>query len=193
MLIQATLARSGVQEYLGSELSSDPYEFEQDKRYSLWRDPADILDIDSIKSYSNCIVTMDHPPTLVDSKNSSSYVKGWVKKAWGVQSSDKDIPAVVRAELLICSGDLIDQIRGGLLEISVGYLSVDDYNVKMVDNNIRVDGVMKEIRANHVAILAEGRCGATCSIEKQIKADKKITTHIRKKTTIYTNNYIDIR
>ena len=78
----------------------------------VYRPPSEVFDPDSLKSFSGAVVTDDHPPEMVDSKNFKSYDLGVVM---GEAYQDGDY---VKADLLIRDENAIRKIESGKQEIS---------------------------------------------------------------------------
>jgi len=148
-----SLARPGVQYYLGSDLGLKDRALE---RIGVFRPPEEVFNQDSINSFVNLVVTDNHPPTSVDVSNVKRLQIGTVS---GVDVDDSLLSGVIT----ITDQKTIKQIKDGKIEVSVGY-SNDLEDRKGDFNGEDYEFVQTNIRANHLAIVDAGRCGKQCKI-----------------------------
>jgi hypothetical protein len=149
-----TLARVGVQHYRGFELG---IEDRANELIGVFRSPEEVFHADSITSYTNLVVTNNHPKTPVNTSNVKSLQVGSVS---GVNKSGTE---VLDGIVTITDSAQIKQANGGKLEVSVGYKQdlipmIGDYNGE------KYEFAQTKIRANHLAIVDAGRCGSACKI-----------------------------
>ena len=167
--VPARIARAGIYRYKASEIGVD--KVHPDTILRVYRSPDEVFSGDSLKSFAGAVVTDDHPPEMVDSKNFKAYDLGVVM---GEAYRDGDY---VKANLLIRDENAIRKIESGKQEISSGYRCVYDYDVvngKVVAGDYTVTGdsvqsasceygeydvIQRGVRANHVAIVNRGRAG----------------------------------
>jgi hypothetical protein len=155
--VKGRLARTGVQEYLGRELSP---ELEPDKLYGVLRHPDDVLDPKSVEGFRNAPVTDNHPDDFVTSENYKDLMKGSCSEP---TPSKKDGISYIDGQLTVMDKDLVSKLKDGKLEISAGYysdLEEEQGEYLGVPYHFR----QKNIQPNHVAIVSRGRCGGTCRI-----------------------------
>ncbi len=79
----------------------------------VYRPPDEVFNGDSLKSFAGAVVTDDHPPVMVDSKNFKAYDLGVVM---GEAYRDGDY---VKADLLIRDENAIRKIESGKQELSL--------------------------------------------------------------------------
>ena len=164
--VKGVIARSGIQFYYGMEL---PFEgLDPVEKYAVLREPAEVSDEDSIKSFINTPITDEHPPTLVTADNYKNYAKGSVSVI-DVIAEDE---TMLQTDMTIYDSGLSDKASTGKVKISSGYLC--DY----VEEAGEYKGVpyrfkQVDIRGNHVAIVDSPRCGDTCKMA--IDSDDNIT------------------
>jgi len=151
-----TLARTGVQHYYGFEIGLN--DDRASKKIGVFRPPSEVFDEESIKTFTNLVLTDDHPSSPVDISNVSYLQVGSVS---GVEAqNDKN---VLTGILTITDKKVIDKTKDGKIEVSVGY-SNELKEEKGVYNGVNYDFVQTKIRANHLAIVDAGRCGSACKI-----------------------------
>lgn len=154
----AICARNGVQEYMGSELGLSG---EQANRvFQVFR-PLDEV-ASSLSTYTNAIVTDDHPTDgLVTTETSSELSKGSVSNA---EIIEYDGISYISATITITNKELIYKVLSGeKRELSAGYTS-DIVKESGEFDGVSYQYVQKDIKVNHVAVVTEGRCGNTCKL-----------------------------
>ena len=155
------IARTGEQEYAGSELGLNT-----DNIVKVFRPPEEVFDPAALASFEGKPVTNDHPPTLVTPDDVSMYEMG---HAQNVRKGAGEWDGYVLADLHIHDRSLIDAIQSGKREISCGY------GCEWEDNG---DGTytQKRIRGNHIAVVDRGRAGKRAAIldsERKVNMFKK--------------------
>lgn len=147
----ARLCRSGPQQYRGSELGLDT-----DDMVTVRRPTSEVLDPAHLASLEGKPICDGHPPQFVTPTNAGWYGRGHVQnvREGEVLSSGE---RVVVGDLVVTDSGLIDKIKNGVRELSVGYEYV------LAEGS---DGefVMRNLRANHIAIVANGRAGSQIRI-----------------------------
>jgi hypothetical protein len=99
-------------------------------------------------------VTYGHPPALLDSTNTKLYQTGYSGSK--VHYSD----GFVEVCLTITDADSIEKIkRGDATELSAGYKVDYDPTPGVTPNGEAYDGIQRNIRANHIAVVPQGRAG----------------------------------
>lgn len=160
------VARIGTQKYLGNEIGlNDRY----NQEVTVHRLPEDVFHADTIASFEGKPVTDDHPMQYpVTPDNYSSYAKGHV------QNARKEGDYIV-ADLVINDPLLISKIEmKNKRQVSAGY-DCDWIPYK--------DGLKQtNIRANHVAVVDQGRAGSKVAIKDSIS--KRSTRKMNKKQAL---------
>lgn len=114
--------------------------------------PEDVFAEDSLASFSGKPLTDDHPTVPVNSSNVKQLAIGTIHHAQ--QDGDN-----VTASITIHDGTVIDKIiKGGKRELSLGYKVDLEYNPG-VWNGEHYDAIQRNIRINHLAVVARGRAG----------------------------------
>lgn len=149
------LARIGSMDYLGAELGA---EYEANKMYPVFVTEDELFSDATIASCEGADVTFIHPDAL------EITLDDWSALSCGhVQNIYRD-GDYLKGTIFVKDKDAIASIeKDGIKEVSLGYDSVIiEKDGKLVKTNIR---------ANHLAIVPEGRCGSACKIgdSKKVK------------------------
>lgn len=155
--IDAILARTGVQDYLGFELGDDIEPFSV---VGVYRPAEEVLSKDSLATYVNAPVTDNHPSEMVTTDNAKDLIKGSVSS---IETFNKDGIDYIKAKMTITDKKLIEKAINGKIEVSAGYSQMlvkekGEYNGKLYDYK------QTDIRINHIAIVDKGRCGGGCKL-----------------------------
>lgn len=143
------LGHVGVQAYNGYEVNMP-----DKKVVYVRRNAVDVFDEDSLASIEGKPVTLNHPDEMVTSKNFKKYTVGFVKNVR--QDGDNIV-----GDLVINDMDAIEKVMSGeLKDLSLGYTA------KLVPTD-EGDLIQKNIVANHVAIVGEGRAVNARIIDEQ--------------------------
>lgn len=151
----AFVSRIGVQEYFGYELGVDGEDAQ--KKFGVFRPAEEVFCEDSIKSFLNLVVTEGHPKGIVNVGNVRLLQKGQLN---GVDVVDE---TGLRGVVSITDGKLIEDIRRGKKELSVGYTNYLDETTGVYKGQ-PYHFIQRQIRANHLAVVDSGRCGPECQI-----------------------------
>jgi len=157
MAVRARAARSGVYDYLGSEVDPSGQHFKANDTVKVYRDEADVFDKASVASFIAKPITNDHPTVSVTADNWNAYAKGTVMGAL----KDKEYLAF---DLMLMDSAIIADVEAGKRELSNGYSCE-----LVVGDGIAPDGTAYQakqvnIRGNHVAVVDRGRAGPDCKI-----------------------------
>jgi hypothetical protein len=148
ILHNVPIARTGTQEYLGSEIGVDA------ERVTVNRTEEEVFSPATIASFEGKPVTSDHPKEDVRPDNISQYLRGVTTNVRRGTGEESDL---LLADLIIYDPILIAHIEAGKKEISCGY----DCNYVPVDNMYE----QQQIRGNHVAVVDSGRAGPRVKIK----------------------------
>ena len=145
----AIIARTGVQEYLKSELFPDLEDTpEGNQIIKLYRMEEDVFDDKTLASFEHKPVTVEHPSEDVTPVNYKQYSVGDVID---VHKGEENGEPVMMANLFITDQRTIEDIENGIrTDLSCGYDCdiTDDEHPRQIN-----------IRGNHVALCEEGRAG----------------------------------
>lgn len=151
-----TLARVGAMDYLGSELGMG---LEPNEVYQVHVDADELFKPETIESADGIDITFQHPDSLeITLDDWSDLSVGHVQNIY----QDGDF---LKGTIFVKDKSVIEIIeKQGIKEVSLGYDSdIIEKNGKLVKTNIR---------ANHLAIVPEGRCGSACKIGDSKKVNK---------------------
>jgi hypothetical protein len=161
----STIARTGIQHYRAHELGLDKQGYPSQQIIKLYRPHDEVFHPESLASFDNKPVTMGHPADPVTAKNWAQLAKGEAVRPR--QSADKMV-----VDLIIKSFDAIQAIESGTSELSNGYLFDLDLTPGMInDTGESYDGIQRNIRGNHVAIVDKARCGSVCRVSDSFNFD----------------------
>jgi hypothetical protein len=149
-------ARTGIQEYLASELrlkGRAPNDI-----IRVYRPAEEVFNDESLQSYLGADVTNNHPPTLV---NASTYRNTSVGVVTSVGRQDGDFVIV---DMVIKDKDAIKAVETGKCELSAGYTAVYDDTPGTTPEGEPYDFRQTRIKINHVAIVDRARAGAMARI-----------------------------
>lgn len=140
----ATIARTGVQVYANADGSVR-------REY---RPEEEVATPESLTSFGAKVVTLEHPPVLLDSDNTRDYQIGFTGNEVVYDNG------FVRAVLTITDQEAIDKImRGDAKEVSAGYRVTFEPTPGVTDSGEHYDGIQRMISGNHVAVVRRGRAG----------------------------------
>ena len=146
------VARTGIQLYYGSELGMTGAD--ANKIMKVYRPESEVFKTDSLATYGFKPVTDDHPPVPVTMKNWKDYAAGTVG---GDVLRDGEF---IRVPLALMDSKLGEKVKGGKVEISVGYDCNIDFTAGVSPQGERYDASQKDISINHVAVVDAARGGA---------------------------------
>lgn len=150
------VARTGVQEYLASELGDIAADagFKPNDFVRVYRHPDQVFADDTLKSITRLPVTVDHPPENVTAENWSRYAVGEVGDAYSTDSE------WIIVNPMIKDSAAIKKARTTHKEISMGY----EAGIVKARDGINADFEMTDIRMNHLALVPQGRAGPQARI-----------------------------
>lgn len=148
------IARTGEQEYLGSELGLE--DERKDQLVNVIREEREVFSPETLASFEGVIFTDDHPSAEeVNTQNVQYLQRGFVKDIRRGEGNDADkIVADIIVTDPVTIGEIVDD---GKREISCGYKCT----YEEVDGKI----YQREIRGNHVALVDSGRAGKDVAIK----------------------------
>lgn len=151
--VPAHVSRTGIQEYLGSELG-----FNHNNIVRVYRPPTEVFSPDSLASFDGSDVTIEHPDELVNSEN-YRYTSVGTVKAGASQAGD-----FVRCDLIVKDQRAIDEVMAGKVEVSVGYTAIYKDEAGVTQEGESYDMSQTCIRVNHVALVDKARAGPQAKI-----------------------------
>lgn len=145
------LARTGEQDYLGSEVGMSDSSI-----VKVYRKPEEVFKKSTLASFEGKPVTDDHPAEFVEPGNATGYIRGTCTNVRRGTGKNADL---IIGDLIIYDATLISEIESGKREISAGYLC--DYR--------ECDGGLEQcnIVCNHIAVVYNGRAGNRVAIRDE--------------------------
>jgi hypothetical protein len=162
MAVRAKAARTGVYDYLASEVGAPADKFKPTDRVKVYRDEAEVFAEDSVRSFIGRPITNDHPAEPVTRDNWKQHAGGVVMAAARRKLEDGDYLAF---DLVLMDGALIDAVEAGKRELSNGYACDFDWTPGTAPDGTAYDARQTNIRGNHVAVVDRGRAGPSCAIK----------------------------
>ena len=159
--IDAKIARTGIYEYYGFELDfwdKDEDGFDFFDIIKIYRPEDEVFKEDSLKSFENKSITINHPYEAVTANNFKDYEVGIARDI----GRDAEF---MTARLIIKDAGAINDIQSNRkTKISNGYYAEYDMVAGTTPDGKEYDGVQKNIIGNHIALVDSPRCGSGCSI-----------------------------
>ncbi|WP_309086402.1 DUF2213 domain-containing protein [Chelativorans sp.] len=153
LVADARIARTGVQTYLGSEVGKPEMPIVR-----VYRPRDEVFKEATLKSAAHRPVTNDHPADLVTSQN-------WKQHAVGQTGDEVAGEGIfIRVPLMVSDEAAIQDIEAGKRELSAGYTCDLDWSTGKTPTGEAYDAIQRNIRLNHVAIVARGRAGSQVRI-----------------------------
>lgn len=178
LVAPGTLARCGVQEYRAYELGLDAEGMDPMKVIRLHRPPEEVFDAASMASFENKPITIEHPQVAVTAENWAELAKGEVRDVacrgeW------------MSGTLLVKARDAIEALQSGKVQLSNGYTFELDMTPGTTADGRAYDGVQRNIRGNHVALVDAARCGSACRIaDSQPNLEGQTMADAKRKVTV---------
>jgi hypothetical protein len=117
-----------------------------------------VFDTDSMRSFAHKPVTDDHPPEPVDSTNWTRYSRGQIGDE---VARDGDF---IRVPMVLMDHGLVKKVQDGKAELSVGYSCEIEMTSGTTPGGETYDGMQKNIRVNHTAVVDVARAGSMARI-----------------------------
>ena len=157
-----TLARVGSMDYLGSELDMG---LNPNDVYQVYVTADELFKPEVLESADGITVTMQHPDSLEVTLDGAK--DGWQQVVVGHVQNIRAEGDYLKGTIFVKDKNAIQMIEEqGIKEVSLGY----DSNIVEKDGKL----IKTNIRANHLAIVPEGRCGSACKIGDSQKVKTKM-------------------
>jgi hypothetical protein len=149
---QSNISKATVNPYWGREIPGyDELGLDPDKKYLLWRHPGELAK--GAKTFNNLPIMADHVPISAD-KHRPDLVIG----STGTDAQFAD--PYLRNSLVFWTKPAIDAIESNeQKELSAAYHYVPVMTPGVTPDGQRYDGIMTQLRGNHVALVEDGRAG----------------------------------
>lgn len=137
------IARTGIQEYMRAD----------GKVVKEFRDPAQVFNVDSLKSYALQPLTNTHPVKMLSTTDAKKHAVGAVGEAFNLDNK------WVSAPISVWDADAIKAIEAGRVQLSAGY------SCEVVDEPGEYEGQHYDCKqvgivVNHLALVDAARAGA---------------------------------
>ena len=157
------ISKVGVFPYSGIQISD---ELDPEKIYMIYRPEEELSNSETIESFKLVPFTDEHTMLGPSSEGMMPAEKKGVHGVIGEKVYYED--GYLKGNLKIFSEKLTDSIDNGKTELSIGYRCLYDMQ-NGVYNGQKYDGIQREIRGNHLALVEEGRSGHDVSVLDQFK------------------------
>lgn len=157
---KARLARAGVQIYLAGDPGLGGVFKDRDplSQVRIYRPADEVFAPEAMASYEGLPITIEHRGGFVTPENAGNLIVGWVGDTI---TRDGDL---VSARVRIVHKAGIEALDSGKRELSVGYACEIEATPGSTPTGEAYDGIQTKIRANHVSLVAKGRCGPVCQV-----------------------------
>lgn len=177
LVADAKVARTGIQEYLGSELGRDDMPVVR-----VYRPAEEVFAGDAMNSYAYRPVTVDHPGKMVDADSWKAVAAG---QTGGEVVRDGEF---VRVPLVLMDSEAIRAWQGGKRELSMGYTSEIVFSDGVTPDGEAYDAIQTNLRMNHLALVDRARGGSQLRIGDRRTPDGKDRADKPEKTTMSNTN-----
>lgn len=178
LVAPGNLARCGVQDYRAYELGLDADGMDPMKVIRLHRPPEEVFNPASMVSFENKPITIEHPSVAVTADNWRDLAAGEVRDV--TRSGE-----LMTGTLLVKAKDAIEALQAGKVQLSNGYTFELDMTPGQTADSRAYDGVQRNIRGNHVALVDAARCGSACRIaDSQPNLEGNTMADAKRKVTV---------
>lgn len=153
LCVKGVAARTGVYQYLSSELELDGPE----RIVNVYRSPEEVFSPESMATYLDKDVTNDHPADLVDSTTFKDVSVGHVR---GVERDGDNLIV----DMIIKDQSAIDDIQSGKSELSPGYMAEYVEAPGIAPDGTAYEYEQRDIQINHNAVVEAARAGKVARI-----------------------------
>jgi hypothetical protein len=168
MICRPRIARTGIQEYLGSEVGRPDL-----AKVRVYRPESEVFSADAMSSLAHKPVTVEHPSEPVTAKNWRKYAVGRL---------DDEIVRdgeFIRVPLILMDAEAIEVVKSGKSQLSVGYSAVLNWADGVTKDGEKYDVTQTAIRANHVAITHTARGGPKLRMGDNVDHQRRKTMATR--------------
>ncbi|NBC37354.1 DUF2213 domain-containing protein [Novosphingobium sp. FSY-8] len=182
MAVRAKVARTGVYDYLGSEIDPQNAHGLRDRGLvKVLRDESAVFDEAAARSFIGKPITDNHPPVPVTAEN-------WRDHARGVVMGAMRDGQYLAFDLLLTDAAIIREVRGGKGELSNGYAAGIEFGDFTAPDGTKCVARQTTIRGNHVAIVDHGRAGPECRIADHAICDAVTADELNRLKAIFSQD-----
>lgn len=149
--VPGRVARAGVQQYTAQELELT--DRPPNELVNVYRPPEEVFKPESLASYDNCDITLQHPDDFVDSKTYKAVSVGHAT------SPGRKFGEFVVVDLLIKDQIAIDAVNAGTAELSAGYSAEYIRKPGIAPCGTAYEFIQAGILINHTALCDSARAG----------------------------------
>jgi len=150
LVADARAARTGMQEYLGSELGRPDLAL-----VKVYRPAEEVFSRDSMSTYAHKPATNEHPAAQVSAENWKALSIGQIGEGI-VRDGDH-----VRVPLILMDSQAIADYERGKRDLSMGYEAEIVFQDGQAPDGESYNAIQRNIRINHIALVQAGRAGTT--------------------------------
>lgn len=173
LVADAKVARTGIQEYLGSELGKPDMMFVR-----VYRPEDAVFSTDAMHTYAFRPMTNDHPPEQVTADNWRKYAIG---QTGGEVVRDGEY---IRVPMVLMDAQAISDYESGKRELSMGYQAEIEFRDGVTANGQKYDAIQTNLKMNHLALVDRARGGAALRIGDDNPKGKKPMSDVKTKTML---------
>lgn len=153
LVADVRVARTGIQEYLGSELGKPDTPIVR-----VYRPESAVFAADAMHSYAHRPVTNNHPATQVTADTWRDVAVGGTG---GEVVRDGEF---VRVPMSLMDASAIADYESGKRELSMGYDAVIEFTNGVTDSGEKYDAIVTSMKMNHLALVDRARGGSELRI-----------------------------
>lgn len=153
LVADVRVARTGIQDYLGSELGKPDMPIVR-----VYRPESAVFAADAMHSYAHRPVTNDHPAAQVTADTWRDVAVGGTG---GEVVRDGEF---VRVPMSLMDASAIADYESGKRELSMGYDAVIEFTNGVTDSGEEYDAIVTSMKMNHLALVDRARGGSELRI-----------------------------
>lgn len=150
----ARVARSGVYQYAGSEVGRPDL-----STVNVYRADDEVFSEDAMASFTHKAITLDHPKESVSAANWRKVAVGYTEGRVARDGGFLEVP------LMLADAEAVSAVESGRMkELSAGYTCQLIWGDGVAPSGERYQARQVGIRADHVALVSQGRAGPECRV-----------------------------
>lgn len=149
----AKFARSGCYDYAGSEMGRPDL-----GTVTVYRPESEVFDEAAMASFAHKSITVGHPAGGVTVDNWKQVAAGWTEGKVARDGEFVEIP------MMLADASAVNAYDNGVNQLSAGYTSELTWGDGVAPDGTKYQATMSRIRADHIAIVPQGRAGSRCAI-----------------------------
>lgn len=154
LVAEVLAARTGLQDYRGSEVDPENQHGLRDKVIvKIYRPEEEVFKDASLASYAAAPVTINHPSVMVDASNWKQHGVGEINGDIVRDGQRVRVPVIVRDAAAVKAAQTTHK------QLSMGYTTTLDFSPGTTPGGAAYDAVQREIRINHIALVPVARGG----------------------------------